>query len=140
MYLPDVNVWLALVFEAHYHNSKAVKWFSSVGDGTCSFCRVTQSGFLRLASNPAVFGQEALTLVKAWEAYDAMKSDSRIFFSNEPEGLELEWRRFTRRHGYSHKIWSDAYLAAFAHSSGLTIVTFDRGFSAYKGIKSKILA
>lgn len=139
MYLPDVNVWLALVFDAHYHHSRAVKWFSSVSDGTCSFCRVTQAGFLRLATNPAVFGAEALTLAKAWDAYDAMKSDARIVFSHEPEGIELEWRRFTHKHGYSHKIWNDAYLAAFALSLGMTVVTFDKGFSAYKGVKSKML-
>ena len=64
--LPDVNLWLALAFEVHAHHGTARTWFDSVGVRTALWCRVTQQGFLRLASNPSVFGAEALTLRDAY--------------------------------------------------------------------------
>jgi len=45
--LPDVNVWLALVFNAHAHHPSALAWFNSLSGETCHFCRLTQLGFLR---------------------------------------------------------------------------------------------
>ena len=62
MYLPDVNVWLALVFEAHQHHKSAAGWFEALSPMTCAFCRFSQQGLLRLSSNPAVFRDEARTV------------------------------------------------------------------------------
>jgi predicted nucleic acid-binding protein len=53
--LPDVNVWLALAFDEHEHHSAAEDWFEDVGEAACSFCRLSQQGFLRLATNPKAF-------------------------------------------------------------------------------------
>jgi predicted nucleic acid-binding protein len=52
MLLPDINVWLALVFDAHVHHPSALAWFNSLSDETAFFCRLTQQGFLRWANNP----------------------------------------------------------------------------------------
>ena len=65
MHLPDINVWLALAFEVHVHHWRAVEWLGRAATGSCAFCRLTQQGFLRLATNPSVFGDEALTLKRA---------------------------------------------------------------------------
>ena len=66
MYLPDINVWLALAFEVHFHHRTAKAWFKGTGPDGCGFCRLTQQGFLRLAANPAVFGDEAVPMDVAW--------------------------------------------------------------------------
>jgi uncharacterized protein len=63
--LPDTNVWLALAFDGHVHHPSAKAWFDALTTDVCFFCRVTQQGFLRLASNPSVFKQDALTLAEA---------------------------------------------------------------------------
>jgi len=61
MYLPDINVWLALAFPAHVHHLPARAWFGAVPAGRpCHFCRLSQLGFLRLANNPKVFPAAAL--------------------------------------------------------------------------------
>jgi predicted nucleic acid-binding protein len=53
MYLPDINFWLALNFSQHKHNSAATSWFNALPQNDqCFFCRFTQMGFLRLATNP----------------------------------------------------------------------------------------
>ena len=139
MHLPDINFWLALAFEIHAHHQRAAAWFDQQGPESCAFCRFTQQGFLRLATNPSLFGDEAVTTSRAWRCYDLFLLDERIHFSLEPPGLESFWREYTRRRKYSHRIWSDAYLVAFAKASGREVVTFDKGFRHYKGTSATIL-
>lgn len=139
MFLPDVNVLLAVAFDAHEHHPLAVQWLSSVGDGEASVCRVTQSGFLRLASNPALFGDEALTLTEAWVCYDRLLEDTRFAFSLEPLGLDHYWRRLTLGRTYSPKVWTDRYLAAFAIVGELRLVTLDGAFASMTEVQSLVL-
>ena len=139
MYLPDVNVLLAIAFDAHEHHLFAGRWLDSVGDGEASVCRVTKSGFLRLASNPALFGDEALTLSEAWACFDRLAEDTRFEFGLEPVGLEHYWRRLTLGDSYSPKVWTDRYLAAFAIAGGLRVVTFDGGFASVPEVDAVVL-
>ena len=139
MYLPDVNVWLALAFEVHVHHRRALEWFDTLPPRSCGFCRLTQQGFLRLASNPAVLKDSAVTLDEAWSCYDALLGDDRVFVLTEPAGLEANWRRHTQRQSYSHRVWSDAYLAAFAEKSSLRVVTLDRGIRDYAEAQAVVL-
>src|SRR5207253_10923825 len=104
------------------------------------FCRMTQQGFLRLATNPQAFGDEAVTLRAAWRLYDAFLADPRVRFAEEPGGLESLWRGYTRTRTFSPKVWNDAYLAAFARAAPHKLITFDRGFARYTGLDYVILA
>jgi len=139
MFLPDVNAWLALAFDGHLHHTAAKIWYEG-SSGSCFLCRLTQQGFLRLASNPAVLREQAVSLRKAWDIYDVMVSDARIAYAEEPDGMEDQWRAFTRRRTFSPKVWNDAYLAAFARCANLKVVTFDQGLSQYKGVACSILS
>src|SRR5207237_9301716 len=96
-FLPDINVWLALTFDSHVHHPAAKTWFDALGnDANCFFCRLTQQGFLRLATNPSVFGKHAVTLPEAWQKHDFFLSDLRVPFATEPAGLESPRRGFTQ--------------------------------------------
>jgi len=139
MLLPDVNVWLAVTFDSHVHHPAAKTWFDGLSTEICFFCRLTQQGFLRLATNPTVFGKHAVTLAEAWQKYDVYLSDPRASFANEPAGLENHWRSFTQGQSFSPKVWNDAYLAAFALAGQLQLVTFDKGFAQYKNVNCRIL-
>jgi predicted nucleic acid-binding protein len=37
MFLPDINVWLALAFEAHFHHLAAKAWFNALPDDASAF-------------------------------------------------------------------------------------------------------
>jgi len=139
MLLPDVNVWLALTFDFHSHHAAAKSWYEGSSE-TCSFCRWTQQGFLRLATNPSVFKDDAKSLKQAWRIYDTIVTDPRIAFADEPIGLDAYWRAYTQRRSFSPHVWSDAYLAAFARAASFELVTFDKGFAQYKGTSCKILS
>lgn len=139
MFLPDINVWLALTFRAHLHHPSAHAWYESTGE-RCFFCRLTQQGFLRLATNPKVSSEDTLSIEDAWRAYDTMLGDPRIEFVAEPNGVEEQWRELTRGRSFSKDLWSDAYLAAFASAASLELVTFDQGFKQFPGLSCTILA
>jgi predicted nucleic acid-binding protein len=62
-----------------------------------------------------------------------------VSFAHEPADLELHWRNFTQGQRSSPKIWTDAYLAAFAQAGGYGLATFDKGFTQYQGLKAIIL-
>jgi uncharacterized protein len=141
MLLPDVNLWLALTFDSHIHHPDAKNWFDGLSSGQiCFFCRLTQQGFLRLSTSATVFKQHALTLRQAWQKYDAFQSDARVSYADEPANVEPPWRNWTKQQTFSPHVWNDAYLAAFALSAGLEVVTFDQAFAQYHGVKCIILS
>ncbi len=138
--LLDLNVWLALAYGRHSHHPAARRWFESLLPGTAAFSRVTQLGLLRLLSTPAVVGADAVSQSDAWRCYDALASDERVIYLDEPDRLETIWRSLTRRQGGPEpKTWTDAYLAAFALAAGVALVSFDGGFQAFRGLNLTLL-
>ena len=140
MYLPDINVWIAIGFDTHAHHVSARSWFNTVPtDHLCYFCRQTQLGFLRIINNPAALGDSAITQNEAWHLYDQLLGYERVSFAVEPSGMETAFRHMTAGKLYSTKTWNDAYLAAFAQTVGFEIVSFDKGFSSYPNLQVTIL-
>lgn len=112
----------------------------SAGGGSCSFCRLTQMGFLRLATNRKAFPNDALPMNEAWRIYELMLSDQRVVFTDEPAGIEFAWRALTQDQTFSTHVWNDAYLAAFARTAELEVVTFDKGFAKFKDLRFTLLS
>jgi toxin-antitoxin system PIN domain toxin len=125
MTLVDIEVWLAAVWGRHAHYPVASEWFNRQDDDMV-FCRVTQTGLLRLLSNPAIMGGDAVDRSQAWRLFDELWSDERVLWAEEPDGLEPVWRAISARDDKSHKLWTDDYLAAFAQVGDLTLTTLDR--------------
>jgi toxin-antitoxin system PIN domain toxin len=138
---PDVNVWLALSYDRHVHHVAAAQWLDGK-DEPVFFCRFTQLGLLRLLTNEQVMGADVLTQRKAWQAYHRWLEDARIGLHDEPDSARLEtlFEELSTRSRPSTKLWADAYLAAFARTAGLTLVTFDRALRAMPSVPVEILA
>ena len=128
-YFPDVNVWIALAYEGHQHHASATSWFARLDGEAVYFCRFTQLGLLRLLTHPSVMREDVRNQTEAWQTYDSFLQDERVSFHAEadPEQIESSLRRLTSNSRSLSQQWPDAYLAAFAQSAGLTLVTFDRG-------------
>jgi len=139
MFLPDINFWLALTFEVHAHHVRAKQFFDSRPAEPFFFCRFTQQGFLRIASNATVFGEEAVSLREGWHLYDRILSDSRVSLTDEPNDLEQYWLSYTNIDSPSPKFSSDAFLAAFARAKAIQLVTFDQAFRQFKDLNCVIL-
>jgi predicted nucleic acid-binding protein len=69
-----------------------------------------------------------MSQAEAWQVYDRWLDDPRIVFLDEPQGLELTLRRYSRLKQPAPKDWADAYVLAFALVSGMRLVTFDQAF------------
>jgi len=139
IYLPDVNVWVALAIAEHVHHSVAKQWLDSVRPQRLVFCRVAQMGLLRLLTNQRVMGKDNFGGEMAWEIFDALCRDHDAAFAAEPLGFDEVWRSVTRTHHTGANSWTDSYLAAFASAHDFTLVSFDRGFRRYKDVQYKLL-
>jgi toxin-antitoxin system PIN domain toxin len=104
IFLLDVNLWVALAFQKHAHHAVAKAWFNGLTNDECAFCRMTQQGFLRLASNPKVLGDEAVPMSMAWAIFDGFVDDPRVIFADEPNQVEVQWRSKTERESFTPKI------------------------------------
>ena len=139
IFLPDINVWIALAADKHIHHLAAQNWFDAVDPGGAAFCRVTQMGFLRLITKPQVMREDVLDQRTAWRVYEQLARDSRLVFAGEPANLEPVWKRLTQGLFSGTNVWTDAYLAALALVEGLTLVSFDQGFQKIDGLGLIIL-
>lgn len=143
MNLCDVNVWLALSLSGHAHHGAARQWLEGIDDrASIAFCRATQQGLLRLLTNSAVlaaYGRAPLTNDEAWAVYVALRGDDRIVFVPDPSDLDDAWARLACRPAAAPKLWMDAYLAACALTQDLVVVTTDRAFTQFQGVRVRVL-
>ncbi len=133
--LLDVNVWLAAAFEAHpaHHTAQAVL-LGATPAAPALLCRATQQSFLRLASTPAIFTAyqaEAITNHDALAALRAFQALPQVDQVEEPNGMEALWWRLAGLAKAAPKRWMDAYLAAFAITGCLRMITLDQDFRQF---------
>jgi toxin-antitoxin system PIN domain toxin len=121
-----------------YHGP-VLEWFDGLDADQARLCRFTQLGLLRMLTNQHVMGPEVMGQRAAWAAYDRLRQDSRVAFQEEVPQVESVLRVLTQESRPETNAWGDAYLAAIAASSGLTLATLDQGFRSFKGIAVEIL-
>lgn len=137
--LPDVNVWLALVHAGHPHHAAARRWWAERGAGPVWFCRVTMLGLVRLLAQPRVMGPGVLGASAAICVYAKIARAPGVGLLPEPASCEAAYQQLVRPE-LPARLLTDAYLAAFAQSAGLRLVTFDRDFSRFAGLDRLELA
>lgn len=134
-FLADVNVVFPLLVSRHEHRERALAWFDAAESGEVALARIVRLGVLRLLCNTAVMGADVLSPRSAWEAVSILEADERIVLLHEPDGLDEVLRDLVRSRKSAPNLWTDAYLAAFAAVAGLSVVSFDRDFSKFDGVK-----
>lgn len=143
-HLVDSNVWVALAIPDHVHQQRARQWLDPIDEpASLLFCRSTQRSVLRLLTMAVIvgpYGRKPLTNREAWSVLDRLLADDRIVLRvDEPVGLDSCWRDFALRKAASPKLWMDAYLAAYAVTGGLQLVTTDAGFRQFRGLDLRVL-
>jgi uncharacterized protein len=129
--LVDVNVWLALSVPDHVHHDRARRYWYEESAAELAFCRVTSLAFLRLSTQPAVMGGNPLTVSQAWKAYQALRQLPEVILAREPDGCEARLGTWVNEGAASPRLWTDAYLAAFAVAGGFRFATLDRDFRRF---------
>ena len=131
--LLDINVWLALVDENHLHHAPARAYWTQRKAERVAFCRITMLGLLRLSTHVRVLSR-ALTHDEAWAIYRSYLALPSVSFLAEPSNLEPHFAGLTLSADLSNRIWTDAYLAAFALAGKSRLVSFDGDFKRFAGL------
>jgi uncharacterized protein len=147
--LPGINIWLALAVQEHSHHLAAKRYWNGVQQDMqmshlvvsgatpkrIYFCRTTMLGLMRLMRllcQPKVVGEGALQLPAAWAVYQSFRALPMIDLLPEPADCDAQIAALLTAQGaLPVRLWTGAYLAALASSSGLRLVTFDRDFERF---------
>jgi toxin-antitoxin system PIN domain toxin len=119
LYLVDVNLLIARLFEAHEHHDLAAEWFQTSGL-QWALCPWVEAGFLRFATKP-----ERLTMTEATGLLDEMALHPGYRYHT----CAANWRALTKpffRRLHGHKQVTDAYLLGMAIADDLIFATFDK--------------
>jgi toxin-antitoxin system PIN domain toxin len=138
-YLADVNVVFPLLLSRHQHRDTALAWFDSTSSAEVVLPRLTRLGALRLLTTAQVMGRDVLSPKAAMMALEILEADDRIVLLHEPDGLDEPLKKFVTTCAATPNLWTDAYLAAFASTAELKLVSFDRGFLKFPSLAFLLL-
>jgi uncharacterized protein len=120
--LLDVNALVALAWDSHVHHATMRTWFAANGADGWATCPITESGFVRVSSNPKVLpspigvepARAVLSALRAVDGHRFLVDDVSIADADVP--TMSGYRQVT-----------DAHLLALARRRGMRLVTFDAG-------------
>lgn len=136
MDLLDVNVLIHAHRSGSPNHQKFAEYLRALGEGTDPFAvpSVVFSGFLRIATHPRIFSpptplDEALLFVE-----EVSSLSNCVILQPGANHLSI-FLDLCRVGGARGSLVSDAYLAAIAKESGAELVTDDRGFGRWPGLR-----
>lgn len=136
MKLPDLNLLLYAIDETAPRHELARGWLEETLSGTeeVGFAWAVMLGFLRIATNPAIFEQplsadEALDYVGEWLAQPV----AVIVHPTERHAGYL--RGLLAPLGTAGNLTSDAHLAALALEHGAELCSCDTDFARFEGLR-----
>jgi hypothetical protein len=133
-YLLDTNLLIALLWPSHEQHALAVKWFARHRGQGWATCPITQSGFVRIVSNPA-FSRDAVQPREAVQVLSANTAakDHQFWPDEVPLATAVA---FAGVRLMGHQQVTDAYLLGLAISCGGMLATLDKRIAALTEPKS----
>lgn len=124
VFLPDINVLIALFDPSHINHNEAHSWFGGNRKRGWATCPITVNGFVRVLSNPA-YPSFAATLPEVVSHLRALCAAPEHVFWSDQVSL-LDERLFRTGIIKGHRQITDVYLLGLAVAKGGILVTFDR--------------
>jgi toxin-antitoxin system PIN domain toxin len=125
--LLDVSFLVALGWDTHQFHELASRWFDKNRHLGWATCAVTQLGFIRLSSQPAIFKEFARSPGQARALLEAFTSEKdHAYFADLPPVTSCAE---LARIGGPSKV-TDAYLVSVARHYRARFVTFDTRMEA----------
>ncbi len=136
MKIVDLNVLLYVVNENAAHHPALLAWWEEAvnGDESVGLPWVVLLGFLRIATNPKIFPHPlapttALTKIDTWLSLPT----TAVVRENDEHWRVL--RSLLDDTGTAGNLTTDAHLAALAISHGAVLVSCDRDFARFPGLR-----
>ena len=125
LHLLDVNALIALGWDAHQHHDTMVAWFNRHAKQGWATCAMTQSGFVRVLSQPAVARHtQSVADLAASLLRNLAHPTHRLL------ALDFNFDEVMARCSggvVGHRQITDAYLLTAAMRADARLVTFDQG-------------
>jgi uncharacterized protein len=122
MALLDVNALVALAWDSHVHHARMRAWFAENSSDGWATCPLTESGFVRVSSNPKAL-PVAIGIVEARAVLSVLRALNAHRFLNDDVSLcDSDVPTIT-----GHQQVTDAHLLTLARRRGVRLVTFDSG-------------
>lgn len=122
MALLDVNALVALAWDSHVHHAAIRAWFRARASDGWATCPVTESGFVRVSSNPKVL-PSAVGINDSRAVLSALRNVAgHSFLPNDVSLTDPDVPRIT-----GHRQVTDALVLTLARRHGVPLVTFDAG-------------
>jgi toxin-antitoxin system PIN domain toxin len=135
----DANILLYAVDRASGHHERSLAWLDAALSGTeaVAFAWVVLLAFVRVATSAVVFptpmsAEQALDQVEVW-----LSAPAAVVVQPTPRHVSL-LRGLLRDTGTAGNLTTDAHLAALALEHGADVVSFDRDFRRFPGIKHRV--
>lgn len=122
--LLDVNVLVALFDPDHVHHELAHDWFADHGAKAWATCPITESGFLRVLTNPAYHGAE-LRLAALTPLLRRFCASRGHHFWHDAVSLR-DPKQFDLSLVGGYRQLTDVYLLGLARQKDGCLATFDR--------------
>ena len=118
--LLDVNALVALAWDSHVHHARVREWFAENSTGGWATCPITESGFVRVSSNPKVL-PSPIDIQSARSVLAALRNvDGHHFLADDVSLTDSDVPAMT-----GHRQVTDAHLLTLARRRGMRLVTFD---------------
>ena len=122
MALLDVNALVALAWDSHVHHEAVRAWFAAKSGEGWATCPVTESGFVRVSSNPKVL-PSSIGVEAARGVLSALRGvGDHSFLINDVSLTDADIPPIV---GYRQV--TDAQLLTLARRHDTRLVTFDAG-------------
>ncbi|MBV9207717.1 MAG: PIN domain-containing protein [Actinobacteria bacterium] len=130
--LLDVNLLISLAWPNHVHHVPAHAWFRARDGEPWATTPVTESGFVRVSSNPSAI-PTAVTPHEARSLLGQIREvEGHVFLPDDVEFVVGPERALAGRI-VGHRQVTDAHLLALARRHGARLATLDRAVRAIAG-------
>ena len=133
--LPDLNVWLALVWPEHSHHHHAVHYWEAQASEQVLFSTVTALGLVRLVSQVKLMGPAVRTAAEASALLDALCQQPGVGLAEPEHDCWEVFHQLLRGGERPARMCTDVHLAALAIANGWRLVSFDRDLERFAGLQ-----
>jgi toxin-antitoxin system PIN domain toxin len=123
-----VNALVALAWDAHVHHAAIRAWFAAHRDDGWATCPLTESGFVRVSSNPKVLSSPISVDAARGVLGGLRQAGDHRFLRNDVSLVDDDVPRIV-----GHRQVTDAVLLTVARRHGTRLVTFDAAVAELAG-------